>query len=228
MVPFGKVARICVTMASSPAQPLQRKNSPTWSFTHFTPTLKLSETENKICGFVSIVHFNYGSVLQPLRDISYNRKFTDPKTLRSWESKESKCDLLLLPQYWGILAWNDNAVYRSVQGVEIIGILQEERSLCFLKALQDIRLGQPRITFPSPFCVEGVGGVGRSIVTLFSIYRILSFWRWKSDRGTTELHARILSEKGVQKKPNMFTVGNSTSATCVLPGYIEMFELCLN
>ena len=41
---------------------------------------------------------------------------------------------------------------------------QEEQSLCFLGALQNIHLGQPRITFPSPFCVAGVG---RSIITLF-------------------------------------------------------------
>ena len=34
-----------------------------------------------------------------------------------------------------------------------IYILQEEQSLCFLKSLQNIHLGQPRITFPSPFCV---------------------------------------------------------------------------
>ena len=43
-------------------------------------------------------------------------------------------------------------------------ILQEEQSLCFLKALQNIHFGQPRITFSSPFCVAGVG---RSIITLF-------------------------------------------------------------
>ena len=43
-------------------------------------------------------------------------------------------------------------------------ILQEEQSLCFLKALQDIHVGQPRIAFSSPFCVAGVG---RSIITLF-------------------------------------------------------------
>lgn len=36
-------------------------------------------------------------------------------------------------------------------------ILQEAQSLCFLKALQDIHLGQPWITFPSPFCVADVG-----------------------------------------------------------------------
>ena len=43
-------------------------------------------------------------------------------------------------------------------------LLQEEQSLCFLKALQDIHVGQPRIAFSSPFCVAGVG---RSIITLF-------------------------------------------------------------
>ena len=42
---------------------------------------------------------------------------------------------------------------------------------------------------------------------------------WKVDRGTTQLHARILRGKGVQtKKPNMFTV-SSTSATFVPPVY---------
>ena len=46
--------------------------------------------------------------------------------------------------------------------------LQEEQSLCFLKAWQSIHLGQPRITFPSPF---RVAGVGRSIIT-----RLLSLW----------------------------------------------------
>ena len=45
-----------------------------------------------------------------------------------------------------------------------IYILQEEQSLCFLKALRNIHHGQPRITFPSPFCVAGVGW---SIVTFF-------------------------------------------------------------
>ena len=43
-------------------------------------------------------------------------------------------------------------------------MLQEEQSLYFLKALQNIHLGQLRITFSSPFCVAGVG---RSIITLF-------------------------------------------------------------
>ena len=42
--------------------------------------------------------------------------------------------------------------------------LQEEQSLCFLKAWQSIHLGQPRITCPSPF---RVAGVGRSIITRF-------------------------------------------------------------
>ena len=42
--------------------------------------------------------------------------------------------------------------------------LQEEQSLCFLTAWQSIHLGQPRITFPSPF---RVAGVGRSIITRF-------------------------------------------------------------
>ena len=47
-----------------------------------------------------------------------------------------------------------------------IHILQEEQSLCFLKAFQNIHLGPLRITFSSPFCVAGVG---RSIITLFEI-----------------------------------------------------------
>ena len=51
--------------------------------------------------------------------------------------------------------------YRIIQNKVI---LQEEQSLCFLKALQDIHVGQPRIAFSSPFCVAGVG---RSIITLF-------------------------------------------------------------
>ena len=37
-------------------------------------------------------------------------------------------------------------------------------NLCFLTAWQSIHLGQPRITFPSPF---RVAGVGRSIITRF-------------------------------------------------------------
>ena len=44
-----------------------------------------------------------------------------------------------------------------------IYILQKEQSLCFLEALQNIHFGQLRITFSSPFCVEGVGP---SIITL--------------------------------------------------------------
>ena len=45
-----------------------------------------------------------------------------------------------------------------------------------------------------------------------------AFGGWKFDWGTIKLHARILRGKGVQKKkPNMFTVGSSTSATFVLP-----------
>jgi hypothetical protein len=35
-------------------------------------------------------------------------------------------------------------------------LLQEEQSLCFLKALQNNHLGQLRATLSSPFCVEGV------------------------------------------------------------------------
>ena len=85
--------------------------------------------------------------------------------------------------------------------------LQEEQSLCFLTAWQSIHLGQPRITFPSPF---RVAGVGRSMITRFLNFksiRLNTFGGWKFDRGTTKLHARILRGKGVQKKePNMFTV----------------------
>ena len=52
----------------------------------------------------------------------------------------------------------------------------------------------------------------------FKSIRLKAFGGWKFDRGTTKLHARILRGKGVQKKkPNMFTVGSSTSATFVLP-----------
>ena len=36
--------------------------------------------------------------------------------------------------------------------------LQEEQSLCFLKALQNIHVGQPRITFPSPFVWQAWDG----------------------------------------------------------------------
>ena len=52
----------------------------------------------------------------------------------------------------------------------------------------------------------------------FKYIRLKAFGGWNVDRGTTELHARILRGKGVQKKkPNKFTVGSSTSATFVLP-----------
>ena len=84
------------------------------------------------------------------------------------------------------------------------------QSMQFLKALQDIHLGQPRITFPSPFCVAGVG---QSILSPpVNIRYFKAFGGWKCDRDTTTLLARIQSGKGVQrKKPNMFTVGSSTS-----------------
>ena len=56
----------------------------------------------------------------------------------------------------------------------------------------------------------------------FKSIRLKAFGGWKFDRGTTKLHARILRGKGVQKKkPNMFTVGSSTSATLVLPVYLK-------
>ena len=55
----------------------------------------------------------------------------------------------------------------------------------------------------------------------FKSIRLKAFGGWKFDRGTTKLHARILRGKGAQKKkPNMFTVGSSTSTTFVLPVYI--------
>ena len=47
-------------------------------------------------------------------------------------------------------------------------LLQEEQSLCFLKALQNNHLGQLRAMLSSPFCVAGVG---RSILTLFWVYK---------------------------------------------------------
>ena len=93
--------------------------------------------------------------------------------------------------------------------------LQEEQSLRFLKAWQSIHLCQPWITFPSPFRVAGVDG---QLSPAFKAIRWKAFGGWKFDWGTTKLHARILRGKGVQKKkPNMFTVGSSTSATFVLP-----------
>ena len=83
----------------------------------------------------------------------------------------------------------------------------EEHHLCFLKTLQNIHLGQPRITFPSPFCVADVG---QSIITLFQINKILKLLDDGNATGVRpKLHAR---GKGVQKrKPNMFTIGSSTS-----------------
>ena len=55
----------------------------------------------------------------------------------------------------------------------------------------------------------------------FKSIRLKAFGGWKFDRGTAKLHARILRGKGVQKKkPNMFTVGSSTSATFALPVYV--------
>ena len=50
----------------------------------------------------------------------------------------------------------------------ILQDLQEEQSFCFLKALQNIHLGQLRIKFSSPFCVAGAG---RSIKNL-----LLNIW----------------------------------------------------
>ena len=60
----------------------------------------------------------------------------------------------------------------------------------------------------------------------FKSIRLKAFGGWKFDRGTTKLHARILRGKGVQKKkPNMFTVGRSTSATFVLPVCVYIYIL---
>ena len=58
--------------------------------------------------------------------------------------------------------------------------LQEEQSLCFLKAFQNIRLGRLQIAFSSPFCVAGVG----------HIYNKIDFKAF--DRGPTKLHTRNL------------------------------------
>ena len=56
-------------------------------------------------------------------------------------------------------------IWKHIPGYRIyVYILQEEQSLCFLKALQNTHFGHSRITFSSPFCVAGVG---RSIITLF-------------------------------------------------------------
>ena len=53
-------------------------------------------------------------------------------------------------------------------------ILKEEQSLCFLKTLQNIHLGQLRITFSSPFCVAGVvGQLLPSFKCIIYIYKIL-------------------------------------------------------
>ena len=52
----------------------------------------------------------------------------------------------------------------------------------------------------------------------FKYIRLKAFGGWKVDRGTTQLHARILRGKGVQMKiSNRITVRSSTSATFVLP-----------
>ena len=56
---------------------------------------------------------------------------------------------------------------------------------------------------------------------LLNLWDFKAFGGWKCDQGTTKLHARILTGKGVRKKkPNMFTVGSSTSATFVLPVFL--------
>ena len=58
----------------------------------------------------------------------------------------------------------------------------------------------------------------------FESERLKAFGGWKFDRGTPKLHASILTGKGAQKKkPNMFTVGSSTSATFVLPVHINKY-----
>ena len=64
---------------------------------------------------------------------------------------------------WNVVASKPSLSWPRT-GPGLYNILQEEQSLCFLKALQNIHFGQPRITFSSPFCVAGVG---RSIITLF-------------------------------------------------------------
>ena len=91
-----------------------------------------------------------------------------------------------------------------------------------LEALQDIHLGQPWIKFPSPFCAAVVGR--SNISPSFKSIRFYSFWGWKCVRDTTQLLARILRGKVLQKKkPNMFTVGSSTSETFVLPVCTNQF-----
>ena len=64
----------------------------------------------------------------------------------------------------GISFYITKIIWLVVWNIFCFSILQEEQSLCFLKAWQSIHLGQPRITFPSPF---RVAGVGRSIITCF-------------------------------------------------------------
>ena len=52
----------------------------------------------------------------------------------------------------------------------------------------------------------------------FKSIRLKAFGGWKVDRGTTQLHARILRGQGVQvKNSNRVTVRSSTRATFVLP-----------
>ena len=53
------------------------------------------------------------------------------------------------------VGWQYSLEIRAVIMTSIL--LQEEQSLCFLQALGNIHLGQPRITFPSPVRVAGVG-----------------------------------------------------------------------
>ena len=57
----------------------------------------------------------------------------------------------------------------------------------------------------------------------FKSIRLKAFGGWKVDWVTTQLHARILRGKGVQKKkPDKFTDGNSTSLTfCPTSVYIR-------
>ena len=57
----------------------------------------------------------------------------------------------------------------------------------------------------------------------FKSIRLKAFGGWKVDWVTTQLHARILRGKGVQKKkPDKFTDGNSTSPTfCPTSVYIR-------
>ena len=80
--------------------------------------------------------------------------------------------------------------------------------MCFLKALQNIHVGQPRITFPSPFCVAGEGRI-----TYFKICKTKMLKLLEGGNATA-----VLRGKGAQKKiPNMFTTGSSASAAPALP-----------